>query len=227
KDGDGLDAIEFIHSHCRITKDSVAGKRGELLRLRDWQQLQFYRLLARRADGRRRHRVGLMGVPRKNGKSQLAAGLALFEADTGPGGGEVYCCAGSKEQARIVFATAKQMVSLDGELASRVTPYQFELVWPETDTKLIVVSSDAPLREGLNPTCVIFDEVHVQPNDELWDVMEQAMGAREEPMMFGITTAGDPADKLGNDSLCYRLYDHGKRVAKGELDDPSFYFAWW
>lgn len=155
--------------------------------------------------GRRLHRVGLLGMPGKNGKS----GVALAEADEGPAGGEVYCCAGDKDQARIVFRTARQMVEMDPELAARVKPYKDELVWPDTETRLKVLSAEAFTKEGLNPTFVLFDEVHVQPDDELWDVMEQAMGAREEPLMIGNTTAGDPTDRHGNDSLCYRLMKRG------------------
>lgn len=226
--GDGAAHIGFFHRHCRITKDSVGGKRGDRLRMRAWQQAELYRMFARDSEtADRRHRVGLLGIPRKNGKSALAAGLGLAEADSGPAGGEVYCCAGDREQARIVFKTCKEMALADPVLSERIKPYRDRLVWPETGTELIVVSSDSKLKEGLNPTFIIFDEVHVQPDDELWDVMEQAMGAREEPMMLGITTAGDPMDRHGNDSLCYRLYQHGVKVAKGEIDDPSFYFAWW
>lgn len=225
--GDGAAAIDFIQRHCRITKDTVAGKRGESIRLRDWQQLQLYRLLARRDDGGRKHRVGLLGLPRKNGKSAVASGLALWMADEGPAGGEVYCCAGDKDQAKIVFATCKSMVELDPELSSRVSPFRDELIWPATETKLKALSAEAYTKEGLNPTGVVFDEVHVQPDDELWDVMALAMGAREEPLMFGITTAGDPTDRHGSDSLCYRLYQHGRKVASGETPDPSFYFSWW
>ncbi|MDH4077363.1 MAG: terminase large subunit, partial [Acidimicrobiia bacterium] len=161
--GDGAAAIDFIQQHCRIDKDSVGGKRGDLIRLRDWQQLQLYRLLARRDDGRRKHRVGLLGLPRKNGKSGLGSGVALWAADEGPAGGEVYCCAGDKAQARIVFSTCRQMVELDPELAARVTTYRDELVWPKTETRLRVLSAEAFTKEGLNPTFVLFDEVHVQP----------------------------------------------------------------
>lgn len=226
--GDGAAHIAFMHRHCRITKDSVGGKRGERIVLRPWQQAQIYRAFARDpATLDRKHRVGLLGVPRKNGKSAVVAGIGLAEADAGPAGGEVYCCAGDKNQARIVFATCKAMVQMDPELSERVKAYRDRLWWPETDTQLIVVSADADLKEGLNPTFVIFDEVHVQPDDELWDVMEQAMGAREEPMMLGITTAGDPIDRHGNDSLCFRLYQHGVKVATGEIDDPGFFFSWW
>ncbi len=225
--GDGAFTIEFIEDHCRIDKDSLGGRAGRLLELRDWQQYQLYRMMARSASGRRKHRVGLLGLPRKNGKSGLGSGIALSEADGGPEGGEVYACAGEKEQAGIVFRTAKRMVETDPYLSERTTVYKDVIEWKETGTIFRVLSAEAYSKEGLNPTFVLFDEVHVQPNDELWDVMALAMGARAEPMLLGITTAGDPTDRLGNDSLCYRLYQHGKKVASGEVEDPSFYFAWW
>ncbi len=225
--GDGGHKIEWVQRHCRIDKDSLGGQRGELIRLRDWQQLQTHRIFARRADGHRKHRVGLLGLPRKNGKSGYGSGIALSEADDGPPGGEVYCCAGDKDQARIVFRTAKSMVEMDPDLSARVKVYRDEMIWPDTETRFRVLSAEAFTKEGLNPTFVLFDEVHVQPDDELWNVMALASGARTEPMMLGITTAGDPVDRFGNDSLCHRLYQHGTRVSTGEVDDPSFYFAWW
>ena len=74
---------------------------------------------------------------------------------------------------------------------------------------------------------MIFDEVHVQRDRDLWDVMALASGARHEPLMVGITTAGLQTDRLGDDTLCYSLYQYGKRVASGEVVDPTFFFAWW
>ena len=226
--GDGADRIDLIQRHCRITEDSVGGRRGELLRLRGWQQAQLYRIFARDpATGERLHRVGLLGIPRKNGKSAVVSGLGLAEGDAGPEGGEIYCCAGDTDQARVIFETCKEMVKMDPYLAGRVDIYRDRLEWPETGTQLKVVSSESKRKEGYNPTLILFDEVHVQPNDDLWDVMEQGMGARVEPLMIGITTAGDPVDRLGNDTLCYRLYNYGRKIANGELEDRSFFFSWW
>ena len=225
--GDGADCIGFIQTRCRITKDSIGGRRGQLLQLRPWQQLEIYRVFARRADGIRKHRVGLFGLPRKNTKSTILSGIALYEADEGAGGGEVYAVAGDREQARIIYHTARQMVEMDPYLAGRVKVYKNEMIWPASDTRFKVLSAEAYTKEGLNPTFVAFDEVHVQPNTELWDVMALAMGAREEPMMLGITTAGQMTDRFGEHTLCYGLYQHGVQVSTGEIDDPTFYFAWW
>lgn len=234
--GDGAHAAEWIEAFCRCTKDSIAANAGELLVLRDWQRHLLSALLARRPGtagrrGRLLHRQGLIGVARKNTKSTLGAGLALYgllsDYPGGPQGREVYSCAGDREQARIVFGTAKRMVELEPELQDVVQLYRDAIEVPRTGSVYRVLSAEAYTKEGLNPTLVIFDEVHVQPNREFWDVMALAMGARPEPLMVGITTAGVRYDGTGSDSLCYTLYEHGRRVASGEVDDPTFFFAWW
>jgi phage terminase large subunit-like protein len=228
KRGDGADVAAFIEATCRVTKESIGASAGELLVLRPWQRHLTDGLFARRAsDGRYRHRQALIGVPRKNGKSGLAAGWALAGLFLGPQGGEVYACAGEKEQARIVFGTARRMVEMDSELSALAKVYKDTIEVPSTGSVLRVLSAESYSKEGLNPHLTIFDEVHVQPNRELWDVMALAQGSRVEPMMVGITTAGVRFDSTGQDSLCYRLYEHGRTVASGEVDDPAFYFAWW
>lgn len=225
--GDGAHACEFIEALCKVTKDSVAGASGAPITLRPWQQQAIAHLLARRADGHYRHRQALVGIARKNGKSALGAGLALYSLLMGPEGGEVYSCAGDRDQAKIVFGTAKRMVELEPELAEICKPYRDVIEIPSTGSIYKALSAEAYTKEGLNPTAVYFDEVHVQPNRELWDVMALAGGARTEPLMVGITTAGVKYDSSGQDSLCYGLYQHGIKVASGEIDDPSFFFAWW
>jgi phage terminase large subunit-like protein len=225
--GDGDDACGFIEAVCRVTKDSVAAPAGRLLRLRDWQRELCRHIYARRPDGRLRHRQVLVGVARKNGKSALSAGLGLYDLMMGPQGGEVYSCAADREQARIVFGTARRMVELDPELPNYLTLYRDVIEFKKTGSIYRVLSAEAFTKEGLNPHKVLFDEVHAQPNRELWDVMALAMGARPEPQMIGITTAGVRADSSGQDSLCYGLYQYGKRIAAGEINDASFFMAWW
>lgn len=225
--GDGAHAAAFIEAMCRITKDSVAGGAGTPLELRGWQRELLAHLLARRGDGRYRHRQALIGVARKNGKSALGAGLALYGLLMGPEGGEVYSCAGDREQAKIVFGTARRMVEMEPELADICKCYRDVIEVPSTGSVYRALSAEAFTKEGLNPHAVLFDEVHVQPSRELWDVMALASGARVEPLMVGITTAGVKTDATGGDSLCYTLYQHGKKVVTGEVDDPSFFMAWW
>jgi len=174
-----------------------------------------------------RHRQALVGLARKNGKSADGAVLGLGGLVLGPQGGEVYSCAADKEQARIVFGTARRMVELDPELSGLLKLYRDVIEYVATGSIYRVLSAEAFTKEGLNPHLVLFDEVHAQPNRELWDVMALAMGARREPLMVGITTAGVRSDSSGQDSLCYGMYQYGKRVASGEVDDPAFFMAWW
>jgi phage terminase large subunit-like protein len=225
--GDGDYCADFIGEFCRITKDSIGGPAGKLITVLPDQRELYRHLFARTLDGKYRHRTALIGKPRKNGKSSEGAGIALFGLTTGPDGGEVYSCAADKEQARIVFGTAKRMVEMDPELSQIVNCYRDALEVPETGSVYRVLSAEAFTKEGLNPHLVLFDEVHAQPNREFWDVMSLAMGSRREPMLIGITTAGVRTDTTGSDSLCYSMYQYGKRVASGEVEDPTFFFAWW
>ena len=227
--GDGELASDFIESFCRITKDSVAGVTGTPLVLRPWQRQLLGGLLARREDGGLRHRQALIGMPRKNGKSALLSGLSLYLTFFGPDGGETYAVASSKDQARIVFGECKRMLQMEPELAERVKVFRdaFEVV--DTGSVMRVLAAEAGLLEGLNASAVCYDEVHTAADDALWNVMQLSMAARPAgvPIMVGITTAGSRTDASGRDSLCHRLYEYGKRVASGEVEDDSFFFSWW
>jgi hypothetical protein len=119
------------------------------------------------------------------------------------------------------------MVELEPELSAHLTLYGDTIERKATGSTYKVLSAEAYSKEGLNPNLVLFDEVHVQPHRELWDVMALAAGARPQPLMVGITTAGARYDATGRDSLCYGLYEYGKRIISGELEDPSFFMAWW
>ena len=228
KRGDGPLYTEFAEAVCRVTKDSVAAPAGELLHLRDWQKELLNHALARRADGRFKHRVALVGMARKNGKSALAASMGLSALTLGGNGSEIYSCAADRDQARIVFGTAKRMVELDPELSSMFTLYRDVIEYKDKGSVYRALSAEAYTKEGLNPSpIVIFDEVHAQPNRELWDVMSLAGGARSDSLLLGITTAGVKTQANGQDSLAYSLYQYGQKLVKGELVDPSFFFAWW
>lgn len=227
KRGDGAEVVEFIETLCPQVKDSIAGRAGEPLVLRPWQKQLMGAVYARRADDRYRHRRALIGLPRKSGKSALGSGMALHALMMGPNGGEVYSCAADRDQARIVFGSAKSMVESSPELLSQVKLYRDAIEVPSTGSIYRVLSSEAYTKEGLNPHAVIFDEVHASPDDGLWNVMALAMSARVDPLLIGITTAGVKGDRTGQDSIAYRLFQHGQRIASGELEDPSFFMAWW
>jgi len=225
--GDGELVREFIAAKGKITKDSVAGRAGEQLRLRPWHEALVDHVYARRADGKRKHRVYLAGLPRKQGKTALAAAIALYGLTMEGQGQEVYSCAADKDQSRLVFGAAKRMVELDDELSKRLTLYRDTIEDRSTGSFYRALSSEAYTKEGLSPTLVVYDELHAAPNRDLFDVMSLAMGARPEPLLLAITTAGQRSDSTGHDSVAYTLFQYGKTVASGESVDASFGFAWW
>lgn len=216
----GSRVASFIEGFCRHSRGDIAGKP---IQLAAWQKQVLDGLFAVDETGKRKHRTGLIGLPRKNGKSILGSGIALYGliADSEPGA-EVYACAGDRQQARIVFGEARRIIELNPTLAKHVKVYRDVLEVPTTKSIFRVLAADAKLQQGLTPHLVLFDEVHVQPNDHLWNAMVLGMGTRKQPLMVGITTAG-----YGEDTLLYRLYEYGKRLNNGEIEDKSFYFKWW
>ena len=150
KRGDGALYSEFAEAVCRVTKDSVAAPAGQLLDLREWQKELLNHALARRADGRFKHRVALIGMARKNGKSALAASAGLSALTLGGNGSEIYSCAADRDQARIVFGTAKRMVELDEELSSMFTLYKDVIEYKDKGSVYRALSAEAYTKEGLN-----------------------------------------------------------------------------
>jgi len=194
---------------------------GDQFVLQEWQARDIVRPLFgwKREDGTRRYRIAYIEVPRKNGKSTLAAGLALLLlTNDGEPGAEVYSAAADREQAAIVFEEAKAMVEASPELSEICDPYKRSITVPSTRSLYRVLSRDAFTKHGLNAHGVVFDEVHAQPDRELWDVLKTSMAARRQPLMVAITTAG-----FDKDSLCAELHDYAKKVLDGTVDDPSFF----
>lgn len=225
--GDGAQVLTFLDTYASITKDSVAGLTGDPLVARPWQRQLIRHLFARRADGRRRHRIALVGMGRKNGKTALMAGVALYGLFVEGEGAQVYSCAADRDQARLLFGDAKRMVEQHPELRRACRVLRDTIEVKGTGSVYRALSSEAYTKEGLSPTLVLYDELHAAPNRELFDVMALAMGARVDPLMICPTTAGVRTDVTGQDSIAYTLYQHGRQVASGEIGDPSFAFAWW
>ena len=229
--GDGGDVIDFAQMFGIITKDSVAGRSGEPMVLRDWQKELLLHIFAGEKE-KFRHSVSLIGVPRKNGKSALGSVLCLFSLLNGVRGGEVYSVAAEKEQARIVFADAKRIIEAAPELSEVVKLYRDAVEYPERGSVYRVLSAEAYSKEGLNPSFVLFDELHAQPSRDLFDVMSLAQGARGSlATMVAITTAGVKTDSKGQDSIAYSLYNYGREQIRleegGEETDDTFFMAWW
>lgn len=202
------------------TKGKWAGTQFNLL---GWQSQEFIRPLFgwKRPDGTRRFRTAYEEVPSKNGKSEKAAGIALklTRADRELGA-EVYAAAGDKDQGRIIFETAKAMVEGSPQLRRKARILRDAIVWESAVSGSVfrVVSADAPGKYGLNVHGLVFDELWVQPNRELWDALNEMTGSREQPLTVALTTAGifDPT------SICWEQHDYAERVAQGLVEDPHY-----
>ena len=174
------------------------------------------------ADGTRCFRTAYISTARKNGKTELGAGMALYllTAD-GEKGAEIYSAAGDKEQASMVFNAAATMVKLNKSLSKRcrVIASQKRIVYLPTNSFYRVISADADFKHGFNAHAVLYDELHVAKNRELWDVLSTSMKARRQPLMIALTTAGF---EMG-DSICYELYKEACSVLDGTVYDPTFF----
>lgn len=189
--------------------------------LRDWQS-RIIRDLFRvdPATGTRQHRTCLMMLPRKNGKSELAAAIALYGLlGDGELGAEVYIAAADRDQASLVYNVAAQMVRNDPELSDvcEVLESTKRIVHRASGSVLRAISADAHTKHGFNASMVIYDELHAAPNRELWDVLRTSMGARKQPLLMAITTAG-----YDRHSILYQVYDYACKVRDGVIQDPSF-----
>ena len=226
---DGWKAAIFAEAFGSIGKDGIAGRAGQMLRLRDWQKELLRQLYARDESGGYAARTALIGMPRKSGKSALSsAAIALYSLIAeGVQGAEVIVAAAEKEQARIVFGEAKRMVE-QSELAGEVQLYRDSIYVPSSQSVLRVVSAEAYSKEGYNPSRVILDELHAHRDRSLYDVFSLAMGNRGGlAQLVAVTTAGLKSDVSGGESVAFQLYQYGKKVASGEVVDPSFFMAWW
>jgi len=172
-------------------------------------------------DGRRQYRTAYIEVPRKSGKSELGAAVALFLlfADN-EAGAEIYSAAADKDQASIVYDVALQMVRQAPGLDRRLKKIEStkRLVYPERASLYRVLSAEHATKHGYNAHGIIFDELHAQPNRMLWDVLTTSGGTRSQPLTFAITTAG--YDKL---SICWEQHVYAKQILDGVIDDPTFY----
>lgn len=170
--------------------------------------------------GVRRIRNGLVFIPRKCGKTTLAAGLGAYMLFCDEPGGQVVCAANSRDQASLLFNEAANLIESSEVLKERavVSRATKRITDKVTRSTFRAISADAPTAHGLDLTCWIYDELHGAPNRELYDTLATATGARRQPLGLVISTAG--FDKL---SILGEVYEHAKRVAADPSLDPSFY----
>jgi phage terminase large subunit-like protein len=171
--------------------------------------------------GLRRYREGYVEVPRKNAKSTLSSGLALFmlSAD-GEHGAEVYSAATTKDQARIVFDDARAMAERTPDLRTYlgVAIMQHSITVAHRASKFLPLSAEGSTLDGLNVHFAVIDELHAHKTRAVYDVIDTARGAREQSLLWNITTAG--TDRSG---ICYERRTHVTKILDGVIDDPTMF----
>jgi len=211
-------AVKFFKDYLIHVKGKWA---GQPFKLSKWQVNEIIKPLfgwKRKKDGLRRFRSIWVEIPKKNGKSALASGLALelLIADNEPGA-EIYCAAVDKDQARIVYNSAKTMLDASPRLKKFAVPGKKVISVPSTNSSLSALSADVANKSGINPHAIIIDEVHEHKTPDLIDMLTQGSTyAREQPVFFFITTAG-----FDRTSVCWEYHQDALKVLKDEKVDEE------
>lgn len=226
----GQQVIDFIHDFCVFTDGEWIGKPATL---QNWQKrllLEMFEVERQPDDTwKRRYRRALIGIPKKNGKSQLAAWLAVYFLlwDDEPSA-MVVAGANSDEQADIVFDAAKKTCELSPELAALTDRGAKMILAPSMPgSRLVRVANSVGSNDGKNIHAAVLDEVHemVGPKGRAFHtVITNGVGARRQPFLVHITTAG-----VETDAVWYEMYEKGRRMEAGDpaAQDHRFFFRWW
>lgn len=212
---------EFLAHHKGEFGPSPEYPEGQPFTLLPYQDLLIVRPLfgwKRASDGLRRFRKVFLAVPKGSGKSPLGAGVGLFLTFCdGESGAEVYCVAADRDQAAIVFDTARIMVEASPDLADQATVMRRAIEVAATHSYFRVLSSDAHSKHGPNIHGLIFDEFHAQATRELYEVLHRGTVKRRQPVTFLITTAGDD-----DESICAEEWEYARKVMSGTYTDPTY-----
>ncbi len=210
-------AVNFFAAYLRHTEGEWAGR---AFILADWQRDKIVRPIFgwKRADGTRLIRMVWIEVPRKNGKTELAAGLSLIGLlGDGEVGGQAYSMAVDKDQARLVFNKAGVMVSLSEDLRREFEVLKTALFCPRLMASFKPLSAGPQGKHGFSPTFAIGDEIHEWPNGELADVVHKGTAARRQPLEIYITTAG-----VAGEGYAWEMHELAVQIQNGDIIDPTF-----
>jgi len=209
--------IEFIERFCKHSKGEWA---GQPLSLELFQKAYIAALFGfvHKETGLRKYRETLFMIGRKNGKSTMLAGIALYMlmADGEPGA-EVYAIATKKDQARIIFDETHNMVKQSPDLSRHVRKRKNDLYFSANMAKLQPLGKNSDTLDGLNANCVIIDELHSIKDRNLYEVMKQGQAARRQPLLIMITTAGTVRECIFDD-----IYTYACSVVDGTIIDEAF-----
>lgn len=212
--------VKFAEALPHIKGSQYAGKKLEMM---DWQCFILTTVFGWvDKTGNRRFKTAYIEVPRKNGKSTMSAPVALYLlAADGEPGAEVYSAATTRDQARIVWADAKHMVDRSAGLRSALkveTSAHSIYIGPSASAFKALSKDNNGNLDGLNIHGAIIDELHGHPNRALWDVIETGTGARAQPLIWAITTAG--SNRAG---ICYEQQSYVRKILDGVHDDPTYF----
>jgi phage terminase large subunit-like protein len=220
----GERAVRFV-SNLQFVEGEWAGRP---FRLESWQSDDIVRPLFGTINpdtNMRRYRTAFVAIPRKNSKTTIAAALALYLlVMDGEPGAQVYSAAADRDQASITFRIAAEMVKRNKFLRDRIQIVESRkrMIYHANASYYEALSSDVDTSHGLNAHAVVFDELHTQPNRDLYDVLKTSMGTRRQPLMLEITTAG-----YDYDSLCREHWEYAEKILDGTITDPSFFARIW
>lgn len=206
-----------------LLRHSKGDKAGDAIELELWQCFRIGSVFGwvEKKTGLRRFFEAYNQVARKNGKSTEAAGIGieLLTID-GEQGAEIYSAATKRDQARIIFEEAKRMVRASSHIKKHIDIFQLNMNMPKTNSKFEPLSADANSLDGLNIHGGIIDELHAHKTRDVYDVLVTATGARRQPLIWIVTTAG-----FNTNGICYERYEYALKVLKGAVEDES-YFAY-
>lgn len=221
-----VDRVVAFLEDLPITQGSLAGTK---LKVRPWQRAFLEAIYAEDEDGQRPVRTAVLSMARKNGKTQLVAGLGLCHL-LGPEAesrGEVYAAANDKAQAGKTFSEMVAILDEHPELDARVNVIKFSkrievLTGQGKGSIFQALSADASTKQGLSPSFTIYDELGTAPKRDLYEALDTAMGARDNPLLCVIST------QAANDhAIMSELVDYGLKVISGEEEDPSFHLTFY
>jgi len=214
----GLRPIMFIEKFCAPSKGNF-----KQLDMQPWQHFVIGSLYGwvHKDTGLRRFKEGLVFVGRKNGKSTMVSGLANYSCSKdGEKGADIYLLANSMKQARVVFDECQKMIKTSPALKKNFRPLRDAIHFDKTFSKIEPQASDSEKLDGLNCHLGIFDEIHEFKEYKIINVIKNSTGARQQPMLLYITTAGY---QLEGPLIDY--YEKAAQVLEGAIDDErSFYF---
>lgn len=214
------EAVERVLKFFTLLKYTKGEWAGNTFEPSPWQVFCLANLFGwKREDGTRRFRNGYLEVARKAGKTELMAGIGLylFAADK-EYGAEVYSVATKKDQARISHKSATMMVRMSKPLREKISIYKNNLNIEDMGNKFEPLGADSKTMDGLGPHGVMIDELHAHPNRDVYDVMVTGTGARRQPLVFSITTAG-----YDKQSICWEQHDYTEKVLEGIIKDDSHF----